>query len=69
MRDRIESLFTTLKVEPVPARPWDVKKIRGEGETYRVRVSSHRFIYRVLWAQMCIDVIRIVRRSDNTYDF
>lgn len=67
MRGRVEELFNVLQLKPVPAEEYDLKKIAGELDTYRVRLSSFRVIYRVYWANKVVGVAKIERRSETTY--
>ncbi len=48
---------------------YDLRKVEGEQDTYRIRLSSHRAIYTVYWDEKTIRVTRIERRKGNTYDF
>lgn len=67
IHDRAAELLEFLESEPVPAGEYDVSKLSGRDETYRIRLSSFRFVYRVLWNEKKIEVAKIERRSDNTY--
>lgn len=54
---------------PVPARHFDLMKIAGEEDTYRIRLSSYRAVYAVYWEEKIIRVIKIEKRKGRTYRF
>ena len=47
IRLRVEELFRTLEQKPIPADDYDLLKI--DEDTYRIRLSSFRVVYRVYW--------------------
>jgi len=67
LRVRFHELFRVLAQNPVPARDFDVCKIGGMDDTYRIRLSSHRTTYTVYWPEKVIRVLRIERRKDRSY--
>ena len=67
MKKRLKQLFEKLKQNPVPAKRYDLRKIAGEEDTYRIRLSSYRAIYCVYWEQRIIRVLKIQRKKDRTY--
>ncbi len=68
LRSRVEELFEALEIRPVPAGEYDLKKIKGEADTYRIRISSYRIAYKVYWDRKAIGVAKIERRSETTYE-
>lgn len=66
---RLKELFEKLQQNPVPAREYDLRKIAGEEDIYRIRLSSYRAVYCVYWEQKIIRVIKIERRGESTYKF
>jgi len=48
-KDKVKEMITTLKSDPIPFRRFDVFKLRGYENTYRVRVGGLRIIYEVKW--------------------
>ncbi|MCX6768172.1 MAG: type II toxin-antitoxin system RelE/ParE family toxin [Candidatus Micrarchaeota archaeon] len=68
IRSRAGKLFETLEREPVPANEYDVRKIEGRDETYRIRLSSFRIVYRVQWSEKTIWIAKTEKRSETTYD-
>ena len=67
LRKRLKKLFEKLKQNPVPAREYDLRKIAGEEDTYRIRLSSFRTTYTVYWEQKIIRVTKVERRKESTY--
>jgi mRNA-degrading endonuclease RelE of RelBE toxin-antitoxin system len=47
--ERIKNLLLRLKTNPVPAKEFDIRKIKNIPDTYRVRISRYRIIYRIMW--------------------
>ncbi|MCL5011711.1 MAG: type II toxin-antitoxin system RelE/ParE family toxin [Candidatus Marsarchaeota archaeon] len=67
IRSRVDELFTILESKPIPTADYDLKKIKGEENTYRIRLSSYRVLYKLFWDEKIIRVIKVEKRSDNTY--
>lgn len=67
-KDRVCQLFSDLEHAPVPFKKYDLKKIRGEDHSYRIRLSRFRVLYTIFHEEKIIRVTKIERRSDNTYD-
>lgn len=64
---RVKKALLTLKNYPVPIKEYDIKKISGEADTYRLRISRYRIIYDVDWDNRVITVLKIDMRSESTY--
>ncbi len=62
---RLEALFQ--KLMETPAHEYDLRKLEGMEERYRIRLSSFRVVYRIYWNEKNIFVIKIDRRDENTY--
>jgi mRNA interferase RelE/StbE len=67
LRKRLKELFEKLMQNPVPAREYDLRKIAGEEDTYRIRLSRYRATYTVYWEQKTIRVTKVKRRKESTY--
>lgn len=67
LKKRLQGLFEKLMFNPVPAKKYDLRKIAGEDNLYRIRLSSHRTIYSVYWEEKTIRLIKIERRKESTY--
>jgi len=44
-------LFKILKSNPIPYKKYDVAKLKGYRNTYRIRLGKLRVIYEVDWAE------------------
>lgn len=70
LRERLHELFRVLAEKPVPAHEYDVEKVAGgEGNRYRIRLSSYRVVYVVYWKEKILNVMKIERKKDRTYKF
>ncbi len=65
--ERVQELFKILESTPIPFRDYDLKKLKDEEDSYRIRLSSYRVLYRVFANEKIIRVTKIELRSDNTY--
>lgn len=68
LKDRLKELFAVLAQNPVPVDAYDVKKISGRDNEYRIRLSSYRVIYRVDWDTSVVRIGVIERRDEHTYE-
>jgi mRNA interferase RelE/StbE len=64
-RKRIVELGTVLKDKPVPAQEYDVTKMEGMEDTYRIRVGEIRAVYTVNWNAKQIEIIEIGWRGKS----
>ncbi len=64
---RVEETLTMLKIDPIPAKRYDVKKMRGVKDTFRIRIGDIRIVYTILWKVKIILIARIGDRK-NVYD-
>ena len=67
LKSRLKELFLKLQEVPIPAREYDLKKIGGEEDTYRIRLSSYRVTYTVYWDEKIIRVLFVELRDGSTY--
>jgi mRNA-degrading endonuclease RelE of RelBE toxin-antitoxin system len=65
--ERIKNLLLRLKTNPVPAKEFDIRKIKNIPDTYRVRISRYRIIYRIMWDTNEVYVSKIAGRNEKTY--
>jgi len=59
-RGKLEKVLLLLKEDPVPIKLLDIAKIRGEKNTYRIRVGKIRALYEVMWN----DKIILIKKVD-----
>jgi mRNA interferase RelE/StbE len=60
--DRVSELIDELGRDPVP-RSFDVEKIRGMADTYRVRIGDYRVLYSVDQRGREITVFKVAARG------
>lgn len=63
IRNRIWALFETLETLPFPAREYDLKRLGGMQDCYRVRIGDYRVCYHVNKEERKITVFRVERRE------
>jgi mRNA interferase RelE/StbE len=65
-RRRILELLLIFRENPVPANHYDVKKLKGYRNTFRVRIGDFRIIYEVKWKTREICIL-LVRKREKAY--
>jgi len=65
--ERVKKALLALKTSPLPIKEYDIKKVVGEEDTYRLRISRYRIVYDVDWNNKTITVIKIDKRDEKTY--
>jgi mRNA interferase RelE/StbE len=60
LQDRIQTKIDDLAIEP---RPNGVKKLQGEGNSYRIRVGNYRVIYDIFDDVLLVSVVDVGHRS------
>ena len=63
LKEKIVELLDVLENEPVPADKYDVKKLKGLPNTYRIRFGDWRIVYKVEFAERRITIVKIEKRS------
>ena len=56
-------MIAALKVDPIPYKVYDVSKLHGFNDAYRVRIGDIRLVYRVDSDQKLIDVTYVGPRG------
>ena len=67
LKERFKQAILVLKENPVPVEEFDVVKVSGTTNTYRIRISTHRMIYDVHWKEKRIEILQIDRKKDHSY--
>ncbi len=49
VQQRILEVLEALEKNPLPADRYDLKKLRGYRDTYRIRIGDYRIVYTVIW--------------------
>lgn len=65
--EKVKKALLYIKSFPLPVKEYDLKKISGEQDTYRIRISKYRIIYDIDWNSRTITVIKIDTRDEKTY--
>ena len=60
---RIVELLLILRENPVPAEYYDVKKLKGIADTYRIRIGDFRIVYEISWDNTAVNVLYIGPRE------
>ena len=66
-RKRIEDMAKILETDPVPVKLYDVKKMRGLANTFRIRIGKIRILYGIYWEEKVIVIAKIEPR-ESAYD-
>lgn len=61
LQDHIQPKIDALATEP---RPSGVKKLKGEENTYRIRVGSYRVVYEIEDDVLLVTVMRVGGRGE-----
>ena len=64
---RLIEFFAVLELNPWPAKEFDVVKLEGLADCFRVRLGKFRTCYHVNVDAREVTVYRIERRSETTY--
>ena len=64
---KIKELLVTLRENPIPTTTFDVAKIKGAKDTFRVRIGDIRIIYSVYWKDKHVYVL-IVDWRERSYE-
>lgn len=63
MREKVAQLLYVLEDEPVPVDKYDIKKMKGISNTYRIRMGDWRIIYRIEFSIRRIIILKIESRG------
>ena len=66
-KKKVIHLLRLLQFDPIPARFYDVKKMKGLKDTFRIRVGKLRIVYSIIWQNKDILIARIGFR-EKVYD-
>lgn len=69
MQARVNEVLEILETNPKPyGLVRDLKKLKGTENEFRVRLSSHRLLYKIDYYRYEVWVSKIDKKTDNTYD-
>ena len=66
-RQKILALFDSLALNPWPAKEYDLTKLEGLEDCFRIRIGRYRVCYHINTEIKEVTVYRIERRSETTY--
>ncbi|VVB89346.1 ParE toxin of type II toxin-antitoxin system, parDE [uncultured archaeon] len=64
---KVKKALIDLKNSPVPVKKYDTKKVSGEQDTYRLRISKYRIVYDIDWSNRAINILKIEKKDEKTY--
>ena len=67
MNKKILEVLNILPLDPLPVKLYDVKKLQGIRDTFRIRIGKVRIIYTIIWNDKAILISRISTR-ESAYD-
>ena len=60
---KVAKLFEVLKKDPVPYRTFDVRKLKGYHNRFRVRFGKYRLIYEVDKKEKLVLILKLKKRE------
>ena len=60
---KISELISILETNPVPWKSWDVRKLTGEEDIYRIRLNKYRIVYWINWKEKEIILLKVELRK------
>ncbi len=67
LAEELIRVLSFLETNPVPIKEYDVKKLSGEIDSYRIRVGRYRIVYTIVWNEKKIRISKIEIRGETTY--
>jgi len=61
-RQKVLEFLVAIENSPFPDN-FDIKKIKGADNTFRLRIGDFRLFYKILWNEKVILVTKLERRS------
>jgi len=55
-RFRVLEVLDKLRTNPIPFRDYDIKKLKGFDDTFRIRLGDIRVVYTINWSSKTITV-------------
>lgn len=65
-KDKIASVLNILETNPIPFKDLDLKKLKGEKDTYRIRVGKIRIIYQIFFEESKI-IVHLMDFRERAY--
>jgi mRNA interferase RelE/StbE len=58
-KEKLLNVLRILSIDPLPTKYYDVKKLRGIENTFRIRIGKVRIVYIVDWKSKVVIIARI----------
>ncbi|MEB3755295.1 MAG: type II toxin-antitoxin system RelE/ParE family toxin [Desulfurococcales archaeon] len=55
-----------LSINPIPIRSYDIKKLKGFNDTFRIRIGDVRVVYTVDWSSKTI-IVHYIGPRERAY--
>jgi len=65
-RLKVLEILEKLKTNPIPYRDYDVKKLKGFEDTFRIRIGDIRVVYTINWGFKTI-IIHFIGYRERAY--
>lgn len=65
-KDKVARALSILETNPIPFKDLDLKKLKGEKDTYRIRVGKIRIIYQILFEEHKI-IVHLMDFRERAY--
>ncbi|ASJ02593.1 addiction module toxin RelE [Thermococcus profundus] len=67
IKQRFYEFVEELRFNPIPSERFDIKKLKGRKNTFRVRLGGYRVIYELEKDELLILIIKFGKR-ENVYE-
>ena len=64
-KNKIKEVITTLKSDPIPFRKFNVAKLKGYKNIYRIRIGNLRIVYEVTGTEK--ELIHLIGAREKAY--
>ena len=62
-QEKIARLLNTLEFIAVPFKEFDIKKLKGQDNRYRIRLGNFRLIYEIIKGKRIIQILKLDTRK------
>ncbi len=63
MKEKVLELLDILESTPIPVDNYDIKKMKGLKNTYRIRIGDYRVVYQVDFSNKVVSLVKIEKRE------
>jgi mRNA interferase RelE/StbE len=65
-KEKILKALFVLETNPIPFKEFDLKKLKGERDTYRIRIGKIRIVYQIFFKNNKI-VVHLIDYREKVY--